>query len=287
MAAFTTIAAGIGLAATAGGTAMSFIQAGKQRRLQQQAEQDAAKAMADARKKLEVNYYEALGIQKEPYELERQALISAGAQAIEAGRESERGAAAVAGRVQMAQQEGQAAIRTAMGKELTELEKATAMEESRLRDIGVQLDLEEAEGAQMAAAQAQEAAQKAIAEGIQGATSFIGQAAAMAPLYAKASSKNQKQALSQVQLTPEEFTAIGNVPEIGGMGPALTGDTGVKGVNYSNLDMSQFANMSNREYRQFMSALKPEQRNALMFNPQYTKYLEQLSSTFNVNPFGK
>jgi len=279
MAAFTTIAAGVGLAATAGTTTMSFVQAGKQRRLQQQAEKDAAKAMADARKKLEVNYYEALGIQKEPYELEREALIAAGAQAIEAGRESERGAAAVAGRVQMAQQEGQAAIRTAMGKELTELEKATAMEESRLRDVGVQLDLEEAEGAQMAAAQAQEAAQKATAEGVQGVTSFIGQAAATAPLYAK-SLKNQKQALSQVQLTPEQFKAIGNVPSIGGMGPALQGD-------FTNLDMGQFANMSNREYRQFMSALKPEQRNALMFNPQYTKYLEQLSSTFNVNPFGK
>lgn len=280
MAAFTTIAAGVGLAATAGTTAMSFIQAGKQRRLQQQAEEDAAKAMADARKKLEVNYYEALGIQKEPYELERQALISAGAQAIEAGRESERGAAAVAGRVQMAQQEGQAAIRTAMGKELTELEKATAMEESRLRDIGVQLDLEEAEGAQMAAAQAQEAAQKATAEGIQGATSFIGQAAAMAPLYARASPNIQKQALSQMQLTPEQYKAIGNVPELGGMGPALQGD-------FTNLDMGQFANMSNREYRQFMSALKPEQRNALMLNPQYTKYIEQLTSSFNVNPFGK
>lgn len=284
---FTTIAAAAGLAATAATTTGSFIQAGKQRRLQQQAEADAAKAMADARKKLEVNYYKSLAIQKEPYELEREALISAGAQAIEAGRESERGAAAVAGRVQMAQQEGQAGIRTAMGKELSDLEKLTATEEGRLRDIGVQLDLEEVAGAQQAAAQAQEAAQKASAEGVQGVTSFIGQAAAAAPLYAKSSAAVQRQALSKVQLTPEEFTAIGNVPEIGGMGPALTGDTGVKGVNYSNLDMGQFANMSNREYRQFMSALKPEQRNALMFNPQYTRYIEQLSNQFNINPFGK
>jgi len=135
-------------------------------------------------------------------------------------------------------------------------------------------------GAQMAAAQAQEAAQKASAEGVQGAVNLVGQVAAAAPLYAKASSNIQKQALSQMQLTPEQYQAIGNVPELGGMGPALEG-------GFTNLDMGQFANMSNREYRQFMSALKPEQRNALMFNPQYTKYLEQLSSTFNVNPFGK
>jgi len=112
MAAFTAIAAGVGMAATAATTTGSFIQAGKQRRLQQQAEADAAKAMADARKKLDVNYYESLAIQKEPYELEREALIAAGAQAIEAGRESERGAAAVAGRVQMAQQPRKADFET-------------------------------------------------------------------------------------------------------------------------------------------------------------------------------
>ena len=216
MAAFTTIAAGVGLAATAGTTATSFIQAGKQRRLQREAEADAAKAMAEARKKLEVNYYEALGIQKEPYELERQALIAAGAQAIEAGRESERGVAATAGRVQMAQQEAQAGIRTAMGKELTELEKATAMEESRLRDIGVQLDLEEATGAQEAAAQAQEAAQKATREGIQGAVSVAKQAVSMVPLFSKDIGA-QKAALSSMKLSPEEYAKIGKVPEIGGM----------------------------------------------------------------------
>ena len=261
MAAFTTIAAGVGLAATAGGTAMSFTQAGKQRRLQQQAEEDAAKAMADARKKLEVNYYEALGIQKEPYELEREALIAAGAQAIEAGRESERGAAAVAGRVQMAQQEGQAAIRTAMGKELTELEKATAMEESRLRDVGVQLDLEEAEGAQMAAAQAQEAAQKATAEGVQGVTSFIGQAAAMAPLYAKAGAGTQKQALGM--LSPEEASSIG-------------------------LDKtpSEIGAMSNQQFRDYRNALPTDVRNKMMFNPSYTKYLEQIANPYGFNIYG-
>jgi len=97
-----TTAAVVGIAATAGTTAMSFTQAGKQRKLQRQAESEAAEAMAAARKKLDVNFYEQLAIQKEPYELEREALLSAGAQAIEAGQESERGAAATAGRVMMA-----------------------------------------------------------------------------------------------------------------------------------------------------------------------------------------
>jgi hypothetical protein len=48
--------------------------------------------------------YDALGIQKTPYELEREAMLSAGAQATEAARESERGVAATAGRVYAGQQ---------------------------------------------------------------------------------------------------------------------------------------------------------------------------------------
>ena len=65
---------------------------------------------------------------------------------------SERGAAATAGRVQLAQQQGQAAVRSAMGQELTNLENKQLAEESRLNDIGVQLDLGQVEGAQLAAA---------------------------------------------------------------------------------------------------------------------------------------
>ena len=114
MAAFTTVAAGIGLATTAATTGMSFANAGKQRRLMREAETAADKAMQEARKKLEVNVYDKLAIQKEPYELQREAMLSQGAQALQAGVESERGAAATAGRVQMAAQEGQGAIRLSL-----------------------------------------------------------------------------------------------------------------------------------------------------------------------------
>ena len=174
MAAFTTIAAAVGLASTAASTVMSFTQAGEQKRAQRQAEQDADEAMKNARKKLEKNFYAAQGIKKEPYELEREALLSQGAQAIQAGVESERGVAATAGRVQLAQQQGQAAIRSAMGQELTALESKQLGEESRLRDVGVQLDLGEVEGAQLAAANAQELAAQVIAEGADIGIAFDG-----------------------------------------------------------------------------------------------------------------
>lgn len=181
----TLIAAGVGLATTAATTTMSFVQAGKQKQAQRQAEKDADEAMANARKKLETNFYAAQGIKKEPYELEREALLAQGAEAIQAGVESERGAAATAGRIQLAQQQGQAGVRTAMGQELTNLENKQLAEDSRLRDIGVQLDLGEVEGAQLAAANAEKLRAQSIEQGMQGVTSMGQQAAQFIPLFAK------------------------------------------------------------------------------------------------------
>lgn len=178
----TALAIG-GLAVSAASTTKSFIDAGKQKKLQRQAQADAEAAMAEARKKLEVNYFDTLAVQKEPYELEREALLAQGAQAIQAGQETGRGAAATAGKTQMAMNEAQAGIRTAMGKEMTDIEKMQAQEESRLRDVGVQLDLGEAEGAQQAAADAQQAAAAATAQGMQGLTSTLSQGIQMVSLY--------------------------------------------------------------------------------------------------------
>ena len=185
MAALTSIAAGVGIAATVGSTAMSFSQANKQKKLQKEAESEAEKAMASARGRLDVNYMEALSVQKEPYELQREAMLSQGTQATDAAQESERGAAAGAGRVQMAQNEAQGAIRTEMGKELTEIERLKVAEESRLRDLQTQLDLGEVEGAQMAARNAQEMAAQATTQGWEGVTSAATQVANLVPLYPK------------------------------------------------------------------------------------------------------
>jgi len=188
MPAFTTIATAVGLAGTAATTGMSFSQASKQRQLQTKAEAEAAKALADAKKELNVNYSAALGIQKEPYQLEREALISAGAQAIEAGRESERGAAETAGRVFALQQQGQQQIASEMGQELTALDKATAVEDAQLRDARAKLSLAEAEGAGVAASRAANAATQATMQGVAGVASMAQQAADFVPLYSKSQS---------------------------------------------------------------------------------------------------
>jgi hypothetical protein len=165
--------------------------------------QDAQKAMQEARKKLEVNYYDQLAIQKEPYELEREALLSAGAQAIEAGQESERGAAATAGRVQLAQQQGQREIAAAMGQEMLGLEKLSAQEESRLRDTAVQLDLGEVQGAQLAARDAQQAAAAATSQGMANIQALGQQAIQMAPLYGKTPSSKIASQIDKVAMGKE------------------------------------------------------------------------------------
>lgn len=190
MAALTTIAAGAALASTLASTGMSFANAGKQKKLAAQAKADADAAMASARQALSINYQKQQAVKKEPYELEREALLSAGAQAIEAGVESGQ-AAPTAGRVLMAQNQQQADVQTRMGQEMTAIDKSIINEESRLRDLGVQIDLGEVEGAQLAQRDAEEARALATQQAMQGVTSAVGQAASFVPLFGKSGSAKE------------------------------------------------------------------------------------------------
>lgn len=192
----TAVAIG-GLAVSAASTTMSFIQAGEQKKKQREAEAKAAEAMAEARKKLEINFAKELAIQKEPYELEREAMLAQGALAMQAGVESDRGAETTAGKLQMAQNQAQAGIRSAMGQELQGIEEKIINEESRLRDVGVQLDLGEVEGAQLAARDAEEARAQAMAEGFQGVASTLQQGLGMVPLFEKKAGVRQTQKLGE------------------------------------------------------------------------------------------
>lgn len=149
------------------GSAMSFAEARKQKRAQAQAEKEADIAMASARKSLEKNYMDSLAIQKEPYELEREAALVAGAQATEALRESDRGMGRV-GAIYGQQQQAQRQIASAMGQEMFNLDYLSAQEDARLRDIGTQLDLGEVTGAQLAAANAEERRAQQLQAGVAG-----------------------------------------------------------------------------------------------------------------------
>jgi hypothetical protein len=182
----TAIAAGISAAATVAGTTMSFAQAGKAKAKAADATRAADKAIAEAKSKLDINFYDTLGIQKEPYELQREALLSQGAEAIRAAQEGEeRGVGATVGRTLMAQNEAQAANRTQMSQDLMALEKLSAAEDSRLRDVGAQISMEEAQGAQLARANFEELAGKATTQGLQGIVQTGQAVAGFVPLYMK------------------------------------------------------------------------------------------------------
>ena len=168
MAAATAI---IGTALAVGQAGMSFAQASKQAKAQKKAEQAADEAMKAARAKLEENVYEGLDINLKSFERERDALAGIGAQLVQAGQESDRGAAATAGRVAMAGAEQATNIQDREIDALEALEQTVAAEESRLQQAKVNLDLGEAEGAQLAARDAQEAKNAAITQGVQGLAS--------------------------------------------------------------------------------------------------------------------
>lgn len=211
MAAITgAIAAGIGVASTLATTIGSFVEAGKQNDLAIKAQNDAERVMSEARKKLEVNYYDQLAIQKEPYEMAYNALLSQGAKGIEAAQEADRGAGAAAGRIQMAMTEAGQQQRAAMGKEMMDLEKLSATEDSRLRDINVQLDLEEVAGAQMAQAQAQQAAAQNVRQGFQGVVSLGQQVGQALPLYFQSGATK---ALGSLEKDYNQAVSSNQVPE--------------------------------------------------------------------------
>ena len=166
--------AGVGFAIAgtiiaAAGTGMSFAQASKQGKLRRKAEDEAAKSMEAAEKILETNYLKGISLPKETYEREREALLSSGEQALRAGAEAEgRGAAATAGRVQMAQQAGQRNIATAQADRLLELEMMGAKEDARLQTGLANLEMMGVAGAQQAARDAQMSQMQAVQQGFQG-----------------------------------------------------------------------------------------------------------------------
>ncbi len=214
MAIGTATAIGLGISALSSG--MSFAQAGKQRKLQEEAEREAEKAFQEAKNKLDVNYLEGLAIAKEPYELEREALLQTSAAALQAGVEGEtRGAAAVAGQALMAQQAGAAGQRAAMSREMQALNQLAAQEDSRLQGARVDLDLAEAKGQQQMAADAAAARQAAISSGVQGIASMGMTALESAPLYGKDGAAIREMKSYQRQQDPSKLTRTLGLSNIG------------------------------------------------------------------------
>ena len=272
---FAAIAAIGGAVSTALTTAFSIGDMRKMRKLQKESDADALKFRQEADKFLEVNVYDQLGVQMKPYELEREALASVGAQSIEAGRESERGVGATVGRVFAGYSDAIRDIQTRQGQEMADLEKLSAAEDSRLKDIKTQLALDEAEGAQQASAMYEERAQQAKKNAISGVTSMLGQAAKLAPLYGT-DFKSEQAAFGGLELSPEQMQKIGNV-NFEGLGTA--------GEGFTNLDLDAISQFSKPEYKAFVKSLTKDQYRMLFGNKQFGDLYNQAASANQFNPF--
>ena len=264
----------VGLGISAGTTATSFIQANNEKKKQADYEADAAKALAQARKALQVNYAKQMSIQKEPYNQERLALLSAGAQITQYAAESERGAASAAGQLLAQQQMGAADITNRQTTDMQNIENAILEEESRLRDVGVGLDMQEIAGQQQAAADSRLAAAQAQQAGLQGLATTAQAGLDMIPLYAQ-DRNAQRSAIGNMSMSDTEFQNFGNVtanPFFGKRGgdsksmiPASNNAPGT-----TNLDLASVKNMSDLEFMRFKRELTPEQKRLLFMNSDYT-----------------
>jgi hypothetical protein len=295
---FAAIAAIGGLASTALTTGFSINDLIKSKRLQKEADAEAQKAMAEAKKLLDVNVYEALNVQMKPYELEREAALTTGAQLIEAGKESERGAAAAAGRIQANQQALNRDIQTRMGKEMADLQKLTAAEDSRLKDAKTQLYLDEVQGAQQASAMYDERAAQAAKGAIAGVTSMIGQAAKLPALYGTNVAAEQA-GFANLNLNADQLKALGNVENAGfgtaqtaaqptGMGPFNANEGMFVPTAVSNFDPQMISQIAPSEYKKFIETLSPDQVNIIFQDPKFKKAYDaavQQQSNFFGNPF--
>ena len=186
-----TTAAVVGIAATLAGTGMSFSEASKQRKAATTARIEADKAIQEARRRAEENVYKALSLSKEPYNRAREAALVQGAQAVEAGVESERGIGATAGRVQMAQNELQRDISGEQTQQIQDLNKVVATEDARLKDYSANISMAEAAGAQQAMRDAEERRAANMTQGFQQVGNFAKSVGQALPLYYQGQGGNQ------------------------------------------------------------------------------------------------
>lgn len=179
-----TTAAVVGVAASAGGAINSFSQSAKQGRMAEQAAAASKKAMAEAKKKAEKNFYAGLNVSTEAYDRAFQNNLQAQTQNIQALQEGDpRNLAAGVGLVQQASDNTTEATRLALQKDLEANAKMKADAKDAINQDLKRMDLGYAKDQEKIAQESAAASSKAMSEGISGVVSTVGQAAQLAPLF--------------------------------------------------------------------------------------------------------
>jgi hypothetical protein len=147
--------------------------------------------MDQARKQLGVNYMEGLGINKDAYEQERNAMLSVGATQADALREMGPQGLGRLNALYAQQQQGQQGVRTAQEQAMLDRQKLIASEDAKHQQMLANLDLSEAAGAQQLVADANKNRAAAMTQGFQGLASLGSQALKQAELYPNTKDKIQ------------------------------------------------------------------------------------------------
>lgn len=156
----TLAAIGLGVQALSG--AGSFIQAAQRQKEIDKANEAARQAVAEAKKQIQLKPFEALTVSDTPYERQREMFASQAAQATQAAAEMGAAGMGRVGAIAMAGDEAQAKVRDQQIKQLEAIENLKAQDEARASQQLAGLSLQEAEGAQLAARDAQTAKAAAI-----------------------------------------------------------------------------------------------------------------------------
>ena len=274
-----TVIAAIGLVSNIVGTVKSFKTAREMKDKMEDAEVKAEQALAEAKEGLDLNFFEEMAIQKTPYDIEREAVLSQAAGVLQAGQEAGvRGVAGTAGRVLAAQQAAQADITKRQAGEMMDIETLIASEDARLRDLKTQISLKESEGAQTAAAQYEQLANQATQQGWQGVTSTLQQGMSMMPLYGKDAAGELRafQAMDGMmpgqdrEVDPNLYTLSGDYGFDMGLSPT-----------YGNF----FGDMSVKDYKTWKEGLTPSQK-AMHFGPEFRSSYDMHKTPYDfMNPF--
>jgi|GEM_PF-3312558 hypothetical protein len=289
-----------GLAISVGTTAMSFINAGKQKRKQQDADRKAAMAMAEVEKELTKNEYKALSLDQTIYEQTQATLGAQIKTEMEALREGDqRGVLAGSQRVQEGTVQSSGAIRADQGQKLDELDKLVADEETRKSDIKMQLKLGDVAGAQQASAEASQAANQLKMQGFQGVGNVLQQGLGMVKTYGKSAEAKDVIGMQREFAKGQKADYLAGTGAFAGQGPktnreyrqnlkpmmnqkfqqavgglSFTGDQfsqfgnigqlgGLGQGEFSNLDFQQLGGLQGAEFMDQLMQMTPEQRRML------------------------
>lgn len=187
MAAFTTIAAGVGVASSLGGGLMSFGQSKAAARAAADAQRKSDKLMKEARDRAETNFYQGLNVRMDAFGEQYRQNLANQTQQIEALQDADpRLLAAGIGKVAAAGTEAAEKTRIGMQQDLMELDEKKADASEAIKQQTIAMDVGAAADQQKIAREKEIEAAKAKTAAInQGVKGVVGLGTLAAPMFSK------------------------------------------------------------------------------------------------------